>query len=262
MSTPKIEPEKITDPMQLMAAWFVMLVLLVTVLLGAAANISEPDWAAGYLVISATILICIVICCVFLMLTKYRPNLQNSEKYAVWIKDQNKFVEVATPERVSHKEKLPSLELSSDLTPKEQINQFKLLRACDVTVVNSEYSHLILQDLLKVGFSASVYERDIFKVTNELCESTGVWVGEDLHPKAALMAIEIALGYWPQLTYLHLSCDSEGAPMETHEQLFIGGANSAVKRLGLLPWSKEEITSIPKNISQQDFHKLIREKYS
>jgi len=262
MSTPKIEPEKITNPMQLMAAWFVMLVLLVTVLLGAAAKISQPSWAAGYLVVSATILICIVLICVFLMLTIFRPNLQDSDKYAVWLKDQNKFVETTEPTKVSHKEKLPLLELSSDLSPKEQIDQFKLLRSCDVTVVNSEYSHLVLQDLLKVGFSASLYERDILTVTNELCETTGIWVGEDLSPKAVLMAIEIALEYWPQLSYLHLSCDSEGAPIDTHEQLFIGGANSAVKRMKLLPWSKEDITSISKSISRVEFHKLIRGKYS
>lgn len=262
MSTSKIEPEKITNPMQLMAAWFVMLVLLVTVLLGAAAKISEPSWAAGYLVISATLLICIVIICVFLMLTKFRPNLQDSEKYAIWLKDQNKFVETTEPKKTVHKDKLPKLELSPDLSPQEQISQLKLVRACDVVVVNSDYSQLIIENLLKAGFPASLYERDIPNKNHELCESTGIWVGESLNPKAVLMAIEIALGYWPQLAYLHLSSDSEGAPFETHEQLFIGGANSAVKRLNLLPWSKEEINSIPMNISSKEFHQKIREKYS
>ncbi|MDA0107795.1 hypothetical protein OH456_06550 [Vibrio sp. La 4.2.2] len=259
MSTSRIIPEKITHPMQLMAAWFVMLVALVSILLAAAAKISKPDWAAGYLVISSTILIAIVIICVFLMLTKFRPNLQDSEKYAVWLKDQNKFVNVAKPVKEEKKEKLPVLELPKDRTPQEQITLLKKARACNVLVVNTAYSNLVLNGLLKEGFSAELYERDAVH-ESDLRDSTGIWVGVDQEPEAVLRAIELALEYWPQLAYLHLSIDSDG-PEDTHDQLFIGGSHSAVKRLKLEPWSKDDILSIPKNVSAQEFHKLIRDKY-
>ena len=89
MSKPNIVPEKINSPIQLMAAWFVMLILLSGVLLAAASQISEPKWAAGFLVISTTILIAAVITCVLLMLTKFRPHLQEGQEYAEWLKDQN-----------------------------------------------------------------------------------------------------------------------------------------------------------------------------
>jgi hypothetical protein len=47
MTGTKLNPEKITSPFQLMAAWFAMLVLLISILLTAAVNITKPDWAAG-----------------------------------------------------------------------------------------------------------------------------------------------------------------------------------------------------------------------
>lgn len=259
MSSSKIVPEKITHPMQLMAAWFVMLVLLVTILLAAAGNISEPKWAAGYLVVSATVLIILVLSCVFLMLTKFRPNLQDSEQYAVWLKDQNMFVQIRSSKNESVKEKLPDLELPAGRSPQEQIQFLKKARSCYTLVAKTEYSRLVEQSLLKEGFSAEIYKEDQAEV-GDLCESTGIWVGEDQDPEAVLRAIEIAIEYWPQLAYLHLSSDSDGPP-EIHDQLFLGGANSAVKRMRLGPWSKEEILSIPRDVSKHEFHKMIRAKY-
>jgi hypothetical protein len=44
MKTKDIEPHKITKPIQLMATWFVALLLIVTAFLAAAAHISEPKW--------------------------------------------------------------------------------------------------------------------------------------------------------------------------------------------------------------------------
>lgn len=83
MSGTKLIPEKITSPFQLMAAWFSMLVLLVGVLLAAAIKIEKPEWAAGYLVICSTILIMVVLGCVTLMLTKFRPHLQDGKVRSV-----------------------------------------------------------------------------------------------------------------------------------------------------------------------------------
>jgi hypothetical protein len=57
MAGTKLTPEKITSPIQLMAAWFAMLVLLVSILLAAAINITKPEWAAAYLVIFTSVLV-------------------------------------------------------------------------------------------------------------------------------------------------------------------------------------------------------------
>jgi glucan phosphoethanolaminetransferase (alkaline phosphatase superfamily) len=154
LNNSKINPEKITNPMQLMASWFVMLILLVGILLGAAATISEPKWISGYLVVSSSVLILLVIIFVFLMLTKYRPHLQDSEKYAIWLKDQQKYIEITHQISNSNIRETPELEPLVGHTPQEQIEFIKKARSCNVEIVNAEDSDLILYNLLKVGFSA------------------------------------------------------------------------------------------------------------
>src|ERR1035438_4084294 len=87
----RISPEKITHPFQLMAAWFVMLLVLVSLLLAAADKIASPAWASGFLVISAVVLSILVMSAVFLMLTMFRPHLQGPKEYAEWLKDERRF---------------------------------------------------------------------------------------------------------------------------------------------------------------------------
>ena len=51
MESHKIEPHRITRPIQLMAVWFVVLLLTVTLFLTAAVKIHEPKWLCPALVI-------------------------------------------------------------------------------------------------------------------------------------------------------------------------------------------------------------------
>ncbi len=44
MAETRIEPDKITKPLQLVAAWFSALILLVGSFLGAAKTIDKPAW--------------------------------------------------------------------------------------------------------------------------------------------------------------------------------------------------------------------------
>jgi hypothetical protein len=91
MEGTRLVPERITSPFQLMAAWFSMLILLVSVLLAAAVNITRPNWAAGYLVIFSSVVVAAVLGCVTLMLTVFRPHLQEGKEYAQWLKDTNTY---------------------------------------------------------------------------------------------------------------------------------------------------------------------------
>lgn len=263
MSASKIDPEKITNPMQLMAAWFVMLVSLVSVLLTAAANITEPTWITSYLVISSTILICGVLCCVFLMLTVYRPHLQDSEKYAVWLKDKNRYGNsVQKVAEDKFKEQPQELRFPEGKTPEEQIAFLKKVRFCNVDIVATKDAKVVAKNLSEEGYSVSLYD-EVSEDSNKhsLSNSTGIWVGTEISPEVVLRAIKIALKTWPQLQYIHLSEDSEG-PDYTHTQLFLGGDHGAVQRLKLEPWSIKEINEVPIDISIDDFHQRIREKYS
>ncbi len=91
MTEPKIQPEKITKPIQLIAVWFAALVLLVGTFLTAAATISSPTWVAPMLAAAAVIFVLLFLFLAFVMLTKYRTHLQADPYYSKWQERQDKL---------------------------------------------------------------------------------------------------------------------------------------------------------------------------
>ncbi|NOS70275.1 MAG: hypothetical protein HOP33_10130 [Verrucomicrobia bacterium] len=85
MNTPKIEPHRITTPIQLMAVWFAGLVILVMVFIGGAAYVTTPTWIAGMLTIAAVTCVPVFLFCVFLLQTAFRPQLQEDKYYSDWL---------------------------------------------------------------------------------------------------------------------------------------------------------------------------------
>jgi hypothetical protein len=85
MSEHKIVPEKVTKPIQLLAAWLVGLILIDTAFLVAAGQISQPTWAAGLLVIAAVVNVPLFITALFLLQTKFRPQMQEDSYYAAFL---------------------------------------------------------------------------------------------------------------------------------------------------------------------------------
>ena len=81
----KIESHKITKPIQLMAVWFVTLLLIHSSFLTAAKLIKEPPWIPPLLVISAICFVLLIVTGVFLMQTLFRKELQEDPFYADWL---------------------------------------------------------------------------------------------------------------------------------------------------------------------------------
>lgn len=77
MAGPKIEPHRITRPIQLSAAWIAGLVLIVGAFLGTATHVENPSWLAGFLGISAVGIVPLFIVPLFLLQTKFRDHLQD-----------------------------------------------------------------------------------------------------------------------------------------------------------------------------------------
>ena len=102
METQKIEAHKITKPIQLMAVWFIALLLINSAFLAAAANITSPSWLAPTLVISAIIFVPLFLGGVFLMQTVFRKELQDDQYYSEWLKRQEKTFEDFNPENIIH----------------------------------------------------------------------------------------------------------------------------------------------------------------
>ncbi len=85
MQDQKIEAHKITKPIQLMAVWFVALLLLDSAFLLAAVKVTQPAWLAPTLVISAIVFVPLFLVGVFLMQTVFRKELQEDQYYSEWL---------------------------------------------------------------------------------------------------------------------------------------------------------------------------------
>jgi hypothetical protein len=263
MRPPKLDAEKITHPIQLMAAWFVMLILLVALLLTAASRITSPLWIPAFLVISAIALSLVVMIAVFTMLTRFRPHLQDSKEYASWLKDERRF----TNEKV---ERLRVRELPAKTTESVSIVQtttsLQLSSSGSVSImeiVNAPRADDVLRALTALGLPAAIYapdfEEDYGRQYN-LREHAGIWIGSDIPSSIAIQAIKTVIEIWPHLCYLHLSSDG-GGPDYVHEQMFFGGSTSTASEYGLARWTKTEIENLPGQPTTQEWHAIVRSKY-
>lgn len=89
MAERNIRPEKITKPIQLLAAWLSGLVILNGSFLTAASYLSEPSWAAGLLVIAVVVNVPLFLIALFMLQTKFRPEMQEDTFYSKYL--ENKF---------------------------------------------------------------------------------------------------------------------------------------------------------------------------
>jgi tetratricopeptide (TPR) repeat protein len=78
----RLRAERITSPIQLLAACLVLIIVVETAFLGGAAAISRPAWAAGLLVICAVTYVPGILCFLFILQTRYRPELMADAEYA------------------------------------------------------------------------------------------------------------------------------------------------------------------------------------
>jgi len=88
MTQPQLHPERITKPIQLLAAWLAGLVLVDGAFLTAAAYIKAPAWAAALLVVAAVANVPIFIAALFLLQTRYRPEMQEDSFYSRYLERQ------------------------------------------------------------------------------------------------------------------------------------------------------------------------------
>lgn len=100
MESNRIDPAKVTKPIQLLAAWLLGLILVNGSFLAAALQIKSPDWAAGALVVAAVVNVPIFIVALFLLQTKFRPEMQEDEYYARHL-ERRWSAQTATTEIVS-----------------------------------------------------------------------------------------------------------------------------------------------------------------
>ncbi|MCW8093141.1 hypothetical protein [Alteromonas sp. ASW11-130] len=101
MPEKQIKPDKITKPIQLLAAWLVGLLSLSSCFLVAATSFDETSWQSGTLVIAAILNVPIFLGAVFLLQTRFRPELQEDSYYSSYL-NRKTNEEIKVPKSESH----------------------------------------------------------------------------------------------------------------------------------------------------------------
>jgi uncharacterized membrane-anchored protein YitT (DUF2179 family) len=85
MKDPQLVPHKITKPIQLLAAWLAGLAVINGSFLGAAGAIHSPPWPPVLFAIAAVVNVPLFIVSLFLLQTKFRPEMQEDTFYSKYL---------------------------------------------------------------------------------------------------------------------------------------------------------------------------------
>lgn len=92
MTDQKIQPHRITKPIQLLAAWLVGLILTDSIFLTATLSLESQSWERGALVVAAILNVPLFLGALFLLQTKFRPELQEDTYYHEYISKKSASV--------------------------------------------------------------------------------------------------------------------------------------------------------------------------
>jgi hypothetical protein len=85
VSDKPFEPSTVTKPIQLLSAWLIGLIVVNGSFLSAAAVITRPHWASGFLIICAAICVPTFLGALFLLQTRFRPEMQEDTFYSKYL---------------------------------------------------------------------------------------------------------------------------------------------------------------------------------
>lgn len=151
MEKQNIQPDKITKPIQLLGAWLVGLLTVNASFLFAAIQMPTASWQSGILTIAAILNVPIFIAALFVLQTKFRPELQEDSYYSTYLNNRtNQLVKIS--KRDMHIEELESRISKLETGSKRGVEQVDGLTLADLSFgVNV---HLNNQDEIEEALSA------------------------------------------------------------------------------------------------------------
>ena len=96
MADPQIVPHKITKPIQLLAAWLAGLAVINGSFLAGAGTIHNPSWIPALLAIAAVVNVPLFILSLFLLQTRFRPEMQEDTFYSKYL--ERKYSHTVPPQ--------------------------------------------------------------------------------------------------------------------------------------------------------------------
>lgn len=187
-----IRPEKITKPIQLLAAWLAGLFSVDTCFLFAASQMEAGSFESISLVIAAIINVPLFLAAVFILQTKFRPELQEDSYYSTYLNQKtNKPVEIKKNE-VQFIEISKRLEIIENLIEKpaeKQTEQPFIFDAVDFGINVHLKNRAEIRHLLS---AYNVQGTSSFGVNNPPPENSVVAISEYLPREVAHEVIEVA----------------------------------------------------------------------
>ncbi|MDD9158398.1 hypothetical protein PVK64_19725 [Aliivibrio sp. S4TY2] len=177
MNNSNIQPEKITKPIQLLGAWLVGLFSINSSFLIAAVNLSDVSWIPQVLIIASIVNVPLFLVAVFLLQTKFRPELQEDSYYSDYLSQKtNKPIMIPKSENST-----------SALIAKVELLESKLIES----LTSNSVSNANLLSPLLFGINQHLSDKLILK--NKLAElhihkATSFGAGESV-PSARVMSI-------------------------------------------------------------------------
>ena len=132
MTQTTIQPGQVTRPFQLLAAWLAGLILTNGSFLGAASIMESPSWAAGTLVVAAIANTPLFLACLFLLLTKFRAEMQEDQYYTTYL--ERRYSQQT--QQIEFAEVSPVMEIVSDV-PAPTSRRARVSRVASSSVVSS-----------------------------------------------------------------------------------------------------------------------------
>ncbi|EGR2288344.1 hypothetical protein D0815_22990 [Vibrio parahaemolyticus] len=188
MSNQKINPEKVTKPIQLLAAWLAGLIIVNSAFLLTATTIGVEHWSSSALVIAAIINVPLFLAAIFLLQTKFRPEMQEDSYYSKYLETrvstETGQLEIEVHHKqTEHKDVRDQLEvltekfnaLSSHVERSKEIEELSTFTSSILESIDEEYDSKVLVNDLLPQYSqvldglkeAKVSISDVFGSTNK-----------------------------------------------------------------------------------------------
>lgn len=184
MSEQNIKPEKITKPIQLLGAWLAGLLSIDSCFLIAATNMDPASFGANALVLAAIANVPIFLIAVFILQTKFRPELQEDSYYSTYLNQK-------TNEKVTV--------VKSDSYQIDIIKRLALIEAAISAPDKEELKENNYISILNIGINK--YEPDIDAIKAKL-KGAGATsystFGSDSMPKQKILAMSYGLNIQAQ----------------------------------------------------------------
>lgn len=150
MQQQQIKPEKITKPIQLLAAWLIGLLLIESALLTASGTVSEPSWLPAMYGITAVLIIPLFLILIFLLQTRYRPEMQEDSFYSKYL-DRNTMTYVEIDQNNSSEIKFEDLRQEIEKvsqTNKARLEEIKALFENETTTSDKQETSKKINSLI------------------------------------------------------------------------------------------------------------------